>query len=91
MVQKAMKSLGDEIEYKSNGIIRNRAIEVLDSTEKLLKQISNEGLFESLAKGVFAQTKRSVSGGKGLSGVFRKSEDYVNVILEKMEESFNED
>ncbi|MGD9761000.1 MAG: lysine 5,6-aminomutase subunit alpha [Candidatus Izemoplasmatales bacterium] len=91
MVQKAMKSLGDEIEYKSNGIIRNRAIEVLDSAEKLLKQISSDGLFESLAKGVFAQTKRSVTGGKGLSGVFRKNKDYVNVILEKMEESFNED
>jgi len=91
MIQKSMKSLGDEISYKPEGIIQKRAVEVLNSAEKLLKQIAEDGMFNSLAKGVFAQTKRSEIGGKGLSGVFRKNKNYVNVVLEKMEESFNED
>jgi beta-lysine 5,6-aminomutase alpha subunit len=91
MIQKSMKSFGDEIEYKTNGIIQNRAQEVLDSAEKLLKQISQDGLFSSLEKGVFAQTKRMRTGGKGLTGVFEKSDNYFNVVLEKMEEYFNED
>jgi len=91
MIQKAMKSLGDEIEFKENGLIQKRAHEVLVSTEELLKQIANQGMFTSIEKGVFAQTKRSITGGKGLKGVFKKHEDYVNVVLEKMEESFNED
>ncbi|MDD3712024.1 MAG: lysine 5,6-aminomutase subunit alpha [Candidatus Izemoplasmatales bacterium] len=90
MIQKSMKSLGDEISYKPEGIIQKRAVEVLNSAEKLLKQIAEDGMFNSLAKGVFAQTKRSENGGKGLSGVFRKNKNYVNVVLEKMEESFNE-
>lgn len=85
-----MKSLGDEISYKPEGIIQKRAVEVLNSAEKLLKQIAKDGMFDSLAKGVFAQTKRSETGGKGLSGVFRKNRNYVNVVMEKMEESFNE-
>ncbi|MFA7075879.1 MAG: lysine 5,6-aminomutase subunit alpha [Candidatus Izemoplasmatales bacterium] len=90
MIQNSMKSLGDEIEYKSNGLIQNRAKEVLNSAEKLLKQIAIDGMFNSLATGVFAQTKRPVNGGKGLAGVFEKSKNYINVVLEKMEESFNE-
>lgn len=90
MIQKTMKSFGDEIEYKSNGIIQNRAQEVLNFAEKLLKQIAQEGLFSSLENGVFAQTKRMRTGGKGLSGVFEKSKNYFNVVLEKMEEHFNE-
>lgn len=90
MIQKSMKNFGDEIEYKSNGIIQNRAKEVLDSAEKLLKQISKDGLFKSLENGVFAQTKRTMVGGKGLTGVFKKSNDYYNVVLEKMEEFFYE-
>jgi len=91
MIQKSMKSLGDEISYKENGIIQNRAKEVLDSAEKLLKQIASDGMFVALEEGVFAQTKRTRVGGKGFDGVFIKAKDYVNVVMEKMEESFNED
>jgi len=91
MIQKAMKSFGSEIQFKENGIIQRRAYEVLDEAEKLLKQIAEQGLFNSLENGVFAQTKRNINGGKGLLGVFEKHENYINVVLEKMEESFYED
>jgi len=90
MIQKSMKDLGTEIEFKDNGIIQTRANKVLDEALILLKQINQDGMFNSLANGVFADTKRPIDGGKGLNGVFTKDEAYVNVVSEKMEESFNE-
>ena len=57
----------------------------------MLKQISEEGMFVTLEKGIFANTKRPINGGKGLDGTFKKHEQYVNVVLDRMEESFNED
>ncbi len=91
MIQTSMKSLGDEIEFKENGLIQTRAKEVLVEAEKLLKQISSDGLFKTLEMGIFANTKRLVDGGKGLTGVFKKHDKYVNVVLDRMEESFYED
>lgn len=90
MVQQSMKSLGDEVTFKENGIIQTRAKEVLEKAENLLKQIASDGMFKSLENGVFAQTKRPLNSGKGLDGVFTKNKDYVNVVLDKMEEFFDE-
>jgi len=90
MIQNSMKSLGDEIQFKENGLIQQRAHKVLNEAEALLKQISKEGMFNSLAKGVFAETKRPIEGGKGLDGVFEKNEYYINVVSKRMEEFFNE-
>ena len=90
MIQKSMKSFANEIEFKDNGIIQKRAQYVLDEALTLLDQISKQGMFESLEKGVFAETKRAIDGGKGLDGVFKKSENYINVVSKRMEESFNE-
>lgn len=91
MIQNAMKNFGDEIEFKENGIIQKRAQKVLDESLKLLKEIENIGMFQSLEKGMFANTKRPIDGGKGLNGVFEKAPDYLNVISLRLEESFNED
>ena len=90
MVQKTMKSFASEIEFKDNGIIQKRAQTVLNEAVELLEQISTEGMFKSLENGVFAETKRAIDGGKGLAGVFEKSSDYINVVSQRMEESFNE-
>lgn len=91
MIQKSMKDFGDEIEFKENGIIQKRAHKVLDESLKLLKEIEDIGMFQSLEKGMFADTKRPIDGGKGLDGVFEKTPDYLNVISLRLEESFNED
>lgn len=90
MIQTSMKDLGSEIEFKEDGIIRTRATKVLDEALTLLTKIRQNGLFNSLANGVFADTKRPVDGGKGLNGVFEKDSRYLNVISERMEDSFNE-
>ena len=76
-----MKSIGDEMEFKEGGIIRNRAKEVLDNAISLLEQMTSEGLFNALEKGIFGDVKRSRVGGKGLDGVVEKGANYMNPFI----------
>ncbi len=76
-----MKSIGEEMEFKENGIIRNRAKEVLDNAIELLEQMTSEGLFNALEKGIFGDVKRSRVGGKGLEGVVEKGANYMNPFI----------
>ncbi len=84
-----MKDLGDEITYKPNGIITNRAEEVLNKATDLLEVIEGEGIFTTLEKGIFAGIKRPADGGKGLSGVFKKEEAYFNPFIKLMHGGMN--
>ena len=79
-----MKSIGEEVEFKKDGIIQMRAKEVLGKTIGLLEQIQKEGLFTALEKGIFAGIKRSREGGKGLNGVFIKADNYYNPFIDSM-------
>ena len=79
-----MKSIGDEMEFKEGGIIRNRAKEVLDNAISLLEQMTSEGLFNALEKGIFGDVKRSRVGGKGLDGVVDKGANYMNPFINLM-------
>lgn len=79
-----MKNIGDEVEYKKDGIIQRRAQEVLDKTLVLLQNIEKEGLFTALEKGIFADIKRPKNGGKGLAGVVEKGNNYYNPFIERM-------
>lgn len=78
---RTMKDLGDEIEFKPNGLVQNRAHQVLDDALAILKDIAREGLFTTLEKGKFAGVKRPVDGGKGLHGVVTKDEFYFNPFI----------
>ncbi len=79
-----MKNIGDEIEYKKDGIIQTRAKKVLDKTIALLEELEEEGLFTAIEKGIFADIKRPKDGGKGLRGVFIKGDHYYNPFVELM-------
>jgi beta-lysine 5,6-aminomutase alpha subunit len=79
-----MKNIGDEMEFKKDGIIQNRAKEVLDNAVALLEKIVSEGLFNALEKGIFADVKRPKNGGKGLDGVCQKGENYMNPFINLM-------
>jgi len=81
---KNMKDLGDEIIFKEGGIMQRRANEVLKKAFELLTAIEKEGLFKTIEKGIFAQIKRPINGGKGLDGVIPRSKDYFNPFLEIM-------
>ena len=85
-----MRDLGDEIEFKEDGIIQRRAGEVLDKTTSMLEEIERDGLFATIEAGQFGGVKRSRTGGKGLSGVIKKHEDYFNPFVELMKEVSNE-
>ncbi len=73
-----MHDLGSEIMFKKGGIAETRANEVLTKATELLGEIEKIGLFTTLERGIFAGVKRPQNGGKGLEGVFAKSERYFN-------------
>lgn len=79
-----MKSIGEEVEFKKDGIIQRRAQEVLEKATSLLEQMESEGLFSALEKGIFADVKRPKNGGKGLEGVAPKTEGYYNPFIKLM-------
>ncbi|MDR0969611.1 MAG: lysine 5,6-aminomutase subunit alpha [Lentimicrobiaceae bacterium] len=79
-----MKNIGDEVEFKEGGIIRNRAKDVLDNTIVLLEELDKEGLFTALEKGKFGDVKRPKNGGKGLEGVCEKGKNYRNPFIDLM-------
>src|SRR5574344_1022413 len=79
-----MHDIGEEVEFKQDGIIRNRAKEVLDKAIALLSQMKEKGLFNSLEEGIFADVKRPKNGGKGLAGVGEKGAHYRNPFIDLM-------
>jgi beta-lysine 5,6-aminomutase alpha subunit len=83
-IQHTMKDFGNEIEFKKDGIIQNRANHVLENANELLESIVETGIFTAVEKGVFAGIKRSENGGKGLEGVHSKTLDYVNPVIDLM-------
>lgn len=79
-VHNNVADLYEEIEFKKNGIIVNRAKKVLDNATDMLSKIKTAGLFDAIEKGMFAEVKRPKNGGKGLEGVYEKAPDYYNPV-----------
>lgn len=79
-----MEDFGNDIEFKKDGIMVNRAKEVLEKATELLKTIEGIGIFKTLERGIFAGIKRPLDGGKGLAGVFEKDSSYFNPFIELM-------
>ena len=79
-----LRNIGDEIQFKKDGIVHRRAKQVLHEATELLEEIKELGLFGALEKGIFADIKRSRNGGRGLDGVAEKTENYFNLFIPKM-------
>ncbi|MFX1464678.1 MAG: lysine 5,6-aminomutase subunit alpha TIM-barrel domain-containing protein, partial [Promethearchaeota archaeon] len=79
-----MRSISEEVRFKEGGIMEKRANEVLNKAFNLLGEIEKEGLFKTIEKGIFANIKRPLDGGKGLEGVIKKDKDYFNPFTELM-------
>ena len=77
------KHIGDEVEFKKDGIIQNRAHEVLDKADKLLAEVEKDGLFKTIEQGKFGGVKRPFDGGHGLEGVCTKGENYFNPLVKR--------
>ena len=78
------RAIGDEVEYKHDGIMQKRAQFVLTEADKLLKDIEKEGLFATIEQGKFGGVKRARDGGKGLAGVCVKDDSYFNPFIKFM-------
>jgi len=78
------RAIGDEVEYKHDGIMQKRAQFVLTEADKLLKDIEKEGLFATIEQGKFGGVKRARDGGKGLAGVCIKDDNYFNPFITLM-------
>ncbi len=76
------KSLGQEIEFKSGGIIENWAAKVLNDTHGHLKMIESKGLFQAIREKAFAEVSRTETGGKGYDGVLLRDVQYLNPFFE---------
>jgi len=79
-----MADMANEIEFKQDGIIQQRAAEVLDKACGLLATIEQNKLFATLEQGIFAGIKRGRDAGKGLDGVVLKAEGYFNPFIDMM-------
>jgi beta-lysine 5,6-aminomutase alpha subunit len=79
-VMNNMESFYDEVEYKKDGLIVGRAKQVLGETVSFLREISDKGLLDAIATGMFAEVKRPKDGGKGLEGLVKKGPEYWNPV-----------
>ncbi len=79
------QDMGAELEFKEDGIVANRAREVLDKSIELLEEVERMGMVEAIGKGVFADVKRAPDGGKGYLGVFARAADYMNPFMTRLE------
>lgn len=73
-----MRDLHAEVEFKKGGKIELRAQQVLAETVEILAEIEKIGLPAAISKSTFADISRTLTGGKGLDGVVKKSVDYYN-------------
>jgi beta-lysine 5,6-aminomutase alpha subunit len=81
----AAAHLGDEIEFKNDGIVARRAVQVLDEALALLEEVKRESIWDAIGRGAFADVKRTRTGGKGYAGVLERHRDYVNPLLDALE------
>jgi len=81
---------GEDIEFRQGGIMEQRAANVLDLSLDLLQNIRRDGLFRTIEDGRLAGIKRPFEGGKGLSGVVVKEEQYMNPFIPLLMEEARE-
>ena len=79
------RHLSEEIMFKPDGRIQQRAQKVLDDTVNMLEEIAEMGLVDAIEEGMFADIKRPQKGGKGLAGVVRKGSNYYNPFFSLLE------
>jgi beta-lysine 5,6-aminomutase alpha subunit len=81
----AARDLGDEIEFRSGGIIQTRAQEVLAGAHDLLERIAATGLLEAIDKATFGDVSRSIDDGRGIEGIVRTAAGYINPVTDLMQ------
>jgi beta-lysine 5,6-aminomutase alpha subunit len=86
-IRKNARHLAEEILFPPGGRIVTRAHEVLRGAERILETVGRKGLFDALATGVFADTRRPRDRGRGFEGVVRRDAAYANPFMEAWSEA----
>lgn len=73
-----IEDLSEEIEFRKDGIIVQRAHQVLEETVAFMETIDQVGLMPAIEQGQFADIKRPRDMGKGLDGLVKKGPEYYN-------------
>lgn len=76
------RHFAEEVEFKQNGRVEQRAGKVLNQTIELLEQITQIGLMQAIGQGTFGRVRRRQDGGKGLDGVVTKAPAYFNPFFD---------
>jgi beta-lysine 5,6-aminomutase alpha subunit len=85
----AARDLGEEIEFKSGGIIQTRAQEVLAGAHALLERIAETGLFKAIEEARFGDVSRKIDEGRGIEGIVETDPGYFNPVVSLMGEPAN--
>lgn len=91
-VLNAAGNLTEDFHPPTNGLIQNRARQVLNEAVELLDSITSSAaptgstpLLEAIADGTFGHMKRPATAGKGLEGVAAKAPDFYNPAIDLLE------
>ena len=76
--------LAGELSFERGGRVERRAAQVLEECRQMLRKVADIGMFAAIEAGMFADTVRSRTGGKGLEGVIARADDYANPIFDEL-------
>jgi beta-lysine 5,6-aminomutase alpha subunit len=80
-VRDACGALAEDFMPRPDGMIVQRAKQVLSESVELLERVNDDGLLTAIAEGTFGVTRRPPDGGKGLDGVVERADGYVNPAI----------
>jgi beta-lysine 5,6-aminomutase alpha subunit len=80
------QGLAGELTFEKGGAVERRANQVLEETRQMLRKVAEIGMFEAIEAGMFADTVRTPTGGKGLDGVVKRGDGYTNPLFDELEE-----
>jgi beta-lysine 5,6-aminomutase alpha subunit len=81
----ACSGLVEDFHPPADGFIATRARHVLGEAVDLLERIVDDTLLEAIADGTFGLMKRPADAGKGMDGVARRADGYVNPAVDLLE------
>jgi len=82
----AAGGLAEDFTPPVDGFIQTRARQVLSEAVDLLDRIVDDTLLEAIADGTFGLMRRPADAGKGLDGVARRADGYLNPAIDLLEE-----
>ena len=76
--------LAGDVRFEEGGKVHKRAAQVLEECRQMLRKVADIGMFEAIEAGMFADTVRTRTGGKGLDGVVVRGDGYLNPIADEL-------